>query len=55
MLYSALGEKESALGWLERGLQAQAITIFYKDAPIWDSVRSDKRFQNLLNRMGLSR
>ena len=53
MLYSAMNERELALRWLERGLDAGAITVFYKDAPVWDVIRSDPRFQNSLRRMGI--
>ncbi len=53
MIYAALNKKELALEWLERGLQAEAISIFYKDAPVWDIVRRDPRFNNLLKRMGI--
>jgi len=53
MLYSTMNERELALRWLERGLDAGGITIFYKDAPVWDVIRSDPRFQNTLHRMGV--
>ena len=47
-------EKELALKWLERGLAAGAIGLFYKDEPVWDSIRNDGRFGVLLQRMGLA-
>ena len=50
-IYEALNEKELALNWLERGLGAGAIGIFYKDEPVWDTIRSDPRFLDLLRRM----
>ncbi len=37
--------------WLERGLAARAIGAFYKDDPVWDTIRSDARFGDLLRRM----
>jgi TolB-like protein/Flp pilus assembly protein TadD len=52
-IYATLNEKELAFSWLERGLAAGAITVFYKDEPVWDSVRSDPRFADLLRRMGI--
>lgn len=52
-IYSALGEKEMTLSWLERGLAAGAIGAFYKDEPIWDTIRHDPRFADLLRRMGI--
>ncbi len=52
-IYADLGEKELALSWLERGLTAEAIASFFKDEPVWDPLRSDPRFSDLLRRMGL--
>jgi adenylate cyclase len=52
-IYAALNEKELAFSWLERGLAAGAITVFYKDEPVWDPIRSDPRFTALLRRMGI--
>jgi TolB-like protein/DNA-binding winged helix-turn-helix (wHTH) protein/Flp pilus assembly protein TadD len=52
-IYAQMNEKELTLGWLERGLDAGAIPIFFKDAPVWDPIRSEPRFQELLRRMGI--
>jgi tetratricopeptide (TPR) repeat protein len=52
-IYATLNEKELALRWLDRGLAAGAIGAFYKDEPVWDPVRSDPRFGDLLRRMGV--
>jgi tetratricopeptide (TPR) repeat protein len=52
-IYAALNEKELAFSWLERGLAAGAITTFYKDESVWDPIRSDPRFTDLLRRMGI--
>ena len=49
-IYAALNEKEMALGWLERGLATGAIGFFYKDDPMWDSIRSDARFGSLMQK-----
>lgn len=54
-IYAALNEKEMALTWLERGMAAGAIGSFYKDEPVWDPIRGDVRFGNLLRRMGIPR
>jgi TolB-like protein/Tfp pilus assembly protein PilF len=50
-IYATLNEKELAFSWLERGLAAGA--ILYKDEPVWDPIRSDPRFPDLLKRMGI--
>jgi adenylate cyclase len=52
-IYATLNEKELALTWLERGLAAGGIGPFYKDEPVWDLIRDDPRFANLVRRMGL--
>jgi Flp pilus assembly protein TadD len=50
-IYATLNDKEMALSWLERGLATGAIGTFYKDEPVWDPIRSDSRFTDLLRRM----
>jgi len=52
-IYATLNEQELALTWLERGLAAGAIGSFYKDEPVWDPIRGDPRFVELLRRMGV--
>jgi hypothetical protein len=52
-IYAALNDKEMAFSWLERGLATGAIRVFYKDEPVWDPIRSDPRFTDLLRRMGI--
>jgi eukaryotic-like serine/threonine-protein kinase len=52
-IYASLNEKEMALSWLERGLATGAIGVFYKDDPVWDPIRSDPRFTDLVRRMGI--
>jgi TolB-like protein/lipoprotein NlpI len=52
-IYATLNEKELAFSWLERGLAAGAIGPFYKDEPVWDSIRTDPRFTDLVRRMGI--
>jgi TolB-like protein/tetratricopeptide (TPR) repeat protein len=52
-IYASLNEKELAFSWLERGLATGAIGPFYKDEPVWDPIRGDPRFTDLLRRMGI--
>ncbi len=52
-IYATLNDKELALSWLERGLATGAIGSFYKDDPVWDPIRSESRFADLLRRMGI--
>jgi TolB-like protein/Tfp pilus assembly protein PilF len=52
-IYAALNEKELAFSWLERGLATGGIGAFYKDEPVWDPIRGDSRFTDLLRRLGI--
>ncbi len=53
-LYVCAGERERALEWLERGFEERDIVMVYLTVdPIWNSVRDDPRFQDLLRRMNL--
>jgi serine/threonine protein kinase/Tfp pilus assembly protein PilF len=52
-IYAELHDKERALAWLERGMNSGAIGGFYRDEPVWDSVRDDHRFSMLVQRMGV--
>jgi TolB-like protein/lipoprotein NlpI len=47
-IYATLNEQELAFSWLERGLATGAIGVFYKDEPVWDPIRSDPRFEELV-------
>jgi serine/threonine-protein kinase len=53
-IYATLNEKEMAISWLERGLTTGAIGVFYKDEPVWDPIRGDPRFTDLVRRTGIS-
>ena len=52
-IYAASNEKELALLSLERGVANGSIPRFYKDAPVWDTIRGDARFASLLRSMGI--
>jgi tetratricopeptide (TPR) repeat protein len=51
-LYVMAGENAQALGWLEKGVEVRDGNMAYVDGwAIFDSLRSDPRFQALLRRM----
>jgi len=53
-IYVGLGEKERALTLLEDGYEQRAEgLVWLKVDPVFDSLRSDPRFQDLLRRVGL--
>jgi DNA-binding SARP family transcriptional activator/TolB-like protein len=54
VVHAGLGEKEQALGWLERAFDKHAVDLFtLKVEPMFDGLRADPRFTNLLRRVGL--
>ncbi len=53
-VYTALGDHEKALAWLERGFQEHDVRlVFLKVDPKWNNLRSEPRFQDLMRRVGL--
>jgi TolB-like protein/Tfp pilus assembly protein PilF len=54
LIYTALDEKDQAFAWLEKGYEEHFGTMgALKVDPMFDSLRDDPRFENLLQRMGL--
>jgi eukaryotic-like serine/threonine-protein kinase len=54
LLYAALGDADSTFAWLERGYQVRdAFLTFLKVEPLYDAVRADARFVELVRRVGL--
>ena len=54
-LYSLLGEKDEAFSLLERAYERHELWLLYLNVdPVWDNLRNDSRFQNLLHRVGLN-
>ena len=53
-LYARLGEKNQAFAWLEKSYQERSSGLsFIKVEPILDGLRSDPRFTDMLQRIGL--
>ena len=55
VIYAGLGEKDKALEWLEKAYEDRSISGApeINVDPIFDPLRSDPRFQDLLRRMNL--
>ena len=54
LIYTGLGDKDQALQWLDKAYEARANNmVFLTVEPIFDPLRSDPRFQDLLRRVGL--
>ncbi|MGI9102325.1 MAG: winged helix-turn-helix domain-containing tetratricopeptide repeat protein [Terriglobales bacterium] len=53
-MYAGMGEKDEAFVWLQRTFQDHSsLMTSLKVDPMFDPLRSDPRFQNLLRRVGL--
>ena len=51
LVYTGLGDRDDAFQWLEKAYAVRDIgLVFLPAAPVWDSLRSDQRFQDLLRR-----
>jgi TolB-like protein/DNA-binding winged helix-turn-helix (wHTH) protein/Tfp pilus assembly protein PilF len=55
LLYLGLGDKDQAIDWLEKSCRERStfLTVAKVD-PLFDSLREDPRFQDLLRRIGFS-
>jgi hypothetical protein len=52
--YLGLGDNEQAFAWLERAYQEQSMILQYlKVHPFFDPIRGDRRFTDLVHRVGL--
>ena len=55
-IYVGLGEKDKAFEWLEKGYERRSLGLAGVDLkvdPVWDPLRLDPRFADLLRRMNL--
>ena len=56
LVYTGLGEKQEAFKWLEEAYSAHDVGLVYlKIDPCLDPLRSDPRFDDLLQRVGLAK
>ncbi|MEW6128254.1 MAG: tetratricopeptide repeat protein [Acidobacteriota bacterium] len=55
LIYEGLGDRERAFEWLEKAFEnkEEASLALLKAEPMLDSLRADRRFTELLNRIGL--
>ena len=51
-VYFGMGNKEQVFAWLEKAYKSRDGTDSLFD-PMWDPLRSDPRFKDLLRRVGL--
>jgi TolB-like protein/Tfp pilus assembly protein PilF len=54
IVYAGMGEKDEALTWLQKGCaERSGPWVFLKVEPLYESLRSDPRFRELLGRLSL--
>ncbi len=53
LIYFALGDRDSGFKWLTKAFDQRQFLIYLKVDPLFDSVRDDRRFQLLVQRLGL--
>jgi len=53
VVYAGIGDRHSAFEWLEKACQERAMRIQELPDPIFDALRSDPRFADLMRRIGL--
>jgi TolB-like protein len=52
-IYARLGEKEQSLGWLEKAYKERSLWLTsLNNEPLFDDLRSEPRFQDLVRRIG---
>ncbi|MFN2533447.1 MAG: tetratricopeptide repeat protein [Pyrinomonadaceae bacterium] len=55
VVYASLGDKEQAFAWLDKAYQDRSFfLIWLRVEPLFDSLRDDARFQDLLQRVGFT-
>lgn len=55
LIYVGLGEKEKAFEWLEKAYESRSeMLVWSKIDPMLDALRTDSRFVNLMERIGLT-
>jgi TolB-like protein/Tfp pilus assembly protein PilF len=55
IIYTALGEKDLAIVWLEKAYEDRAVRLLELVDPAFDGLRFDPRFQDLVQRIGFPR
>ncbi len=54
MVHGVLGEKDAAFEWLNKAVQEGTSSISLLSGPMFDGLRTDPRFQKVLERIGLA-
>ena len=55
LVFAGLGEKDTALQWLEQAFEERDVHMPFLLDHKWDGLRSNAQFQRLLSRVGFDR
>ena len=54
LAYAGLGDNDQAFAWLEKSVEERFVRLaYFAKEPLWDSIRSDPRFVELVRRVGI--
>ena len=53
IIHAALGDADAAFRLLQEAAEEDDTLVLIKTHPMWDTLRSDPRFEELLNKLGL--
>jgi hypothetical protein len=53
LVHSALGDKDQAFVWLDEACDTYDSWLFQLQDPLWDPLRDDSRFKDLIRRLNL--
>ena len=55
LLYASLGDRDEAFAWLGQSVEKRFPPLIYLGVnPVWDNLRDDPRFPEMLRRVNLS-
>jgi DNA-binding SARP family transcriptional activator/TolB-like protein/Tfp pilus assembly protein PilF len=52
-IYATLGESDSAFSWLDRAVEARSSLAYLREDRVWQPIRSDPRFGEVVRTVGL--
>ena len=53
-VYHGLGDRDQTLAWLRKAYEERSAEMMYLRSPIWDDLRTDQRFVELVHNVGLA-
>ncbi|HXN72988.1 MAG TPA: protein kinase [Candidatus Acidoferrales bacterium] len=54
LAYAGLGDNDQAFAWLEKSVEERFVRLaYFAKEPLWDPIRSDPRFVELVRRVGI--